>query len=104
MKAIQIIILTTLIAVVMAITGIGLNPIRPLQLNKGQSTKYMFYINPEQEILAKANVQITFPSEFDKTALASNLACQASSLSYDWKSVPCSFLKYLILNSAKRSS
>lgn len=40
------IVLILLVGLASALTGIGLNPIRPLKLNKGKSTKYMFYINP----------------------------------------------------------
>ena len=47
MRAIlRLFVLLALIAAVAGITGVGLNPIRPLQLNKGKSTKYMFYIQP----------------------------------------------------------
>lgn len=61
-KPVEMLVLLLLVSGCLAITGIGMNPIRPLQLNKGQSTKYMFYINPEQEILTKAKISITFPS------------------------------------------
>jgi hypothetical protein len=44
---IRIVLIAALLLVGSAITGVGLNPIRPLQLNQGISTKYMFYINPE---------------------------------------------------------
>jgi hypothetical protein len=44
--SLQIIALLSLATLALTITGVGLNPIRPLQLNKGISTKYMFYINP----------------------------------------------------------
>ncbi len=46
-KAYRVIVLLALVALASAINGIGLNPIRPLKLNKGASTKYMFFINPE---------------------------------------------------------
>lgn len=46
-KAHPVIVLAALAAVALAIAGIGLNPIRPLKLNKGSSTPYMFFINPE---------------------------------------------------------
>lgn len=87
----QIIAFLGWVCLAVAITGVGLNPIRPLQLNKGLSTKYMFYINPETSIAAGAQVQITFPAEFDSTAIASQLSCQASTASYSWITVPCSF-------------
>lgn len=85
----KIIVLVILLQAVTALTGIGLNPIRPLKLNKGSSTKYMFFINPETEILNKAQLKVTFPAEFDKTAIAARLSCLSSSLSYAWTSVPC---------------
>lgn len=43
----RIVLLLALATLTLAITGIGLNPIRPVHLNKGLSTKYMFNINPE---------------------------------------------------------
>ncbi len=92
-KHTKIIVLLSLLLTTLSITGVGLNPIRPLQLNKGSSTKYMFYINPEQSIPSNANLQITFPAEFDMTALASNLACQAQTVSTTWTTVPCVFNK-----------
>lgn len=55
-------LIALLMVAVSSITGVGLNPIRPLQLNKGISTKYMFYINPEEEIVSNAKVKITFPT------------------------------------------
>jgi len=61
-KLTKILIFITAITVVFAITGIGINPIRPLHLNKGLSTKYMFYINPEMEILNNARIQVYFPN------------------------------------------
>ena len=42
-----IIVLLLMLGLASALTGIGLNPIRPLKLNKGKSTKYMFFINPQ---------------------------------------------------------
>ena len=42
-----IIVLIIMLGLASALTGIGLNPIRPLKLNKGKSTKYMFFINPQ---------------------------------------------------------
>jgi len=94
-RFIHILLIAVLFVVTSSITGVGLNPIRPLQLNKGMSTKYMFYINPELEIVANANVQIIFPAEFDQTGIASSLSCLASAVSYTWKSVPCSYAKYV---------
>jgi hypothetical protein len=44
--SLQIIAFLSWLFLTLSITGVGLNPIRPLQLNKGLSTKYMFYINP----------------------------------------------------------
>ena len=85
------IVLILLVGLVTALTGIGLNPIRPLKLNKGKSTKYMFFIDPQTEILNKAKFKIAFPDEFDMTAIASSLSCLASSLSYSWKTVNCSY-------------
>lgn len=96
----QVIAFLSCLSLALAITGVGLNPIRPLQLNKGLSTKYMFYINPETSIAAGGQVQITFPSEFDSTAIAAQLNCLASTPSYGWKSVPCSFTRYPFLHSA----
>jgi hypothetical protein len=93
-RPVQIIALLSLLALTLAITGVGLNPIRPLQSNQGISTKYMFYINPETSIAANAQIQITFPAEFDKTAIASQLNCLASTPSYSWKSVPCIYSSY----------
>ena len=90
-KTREIIVLLTLVVLGAALTGIGLNPIRPLKLNKGASTKYMLFINPQTEILTKAKFKVTFPDEFDKTAIASSLSCLASSLSYAWKTVTCSY-------------
>lgn len=46
MRSLQIIALLCLVTGVLGITGIGLNPIRPLHLNKGKITKYLFYIDP----------------------------------------------------------
>lgn len=89
MRPLQIIAFLSCLALCLSITGVGLNPIRPLQLNQGYSTKYMFYINPETSISANAQVQITFPNEFDQTALASQLSCQASTPSYGWTTFPC---------------
>jgi hypothetical protein len=43
----KIVLFFALVAIALAITGIGMNPIRPLHLNKGLSTKYMFFIEPE---------------------------------------------------------
>ena len=43
----RLLILLTVIVLAASLNGIGLNPIRPLKLNKGASTKYMFFINPE---------------------------------------------------------
>ena len=86
-------LLLSVIVLTSALKGIGLNAIRPLKLNKGASTKYMFFINPETEILNDATIEIIFPHEFDKTAIASNLACKASSLSYSWTSVNCVYSK-----------
>jgi hypothetical protein len=89
--SLQIIAFLSCLFLALSITGVGLNPIRPAQLNKGQTTKYMFYINPETSIAANAQIQITFPAEFDKTAIAAQLTCLASTPSYTWKSVPCVF-------------
>ena len=86
-----IIVIILLVGLASSLTGIGLNPIRPLKLNKGKSTKYMFFINPQTEILNKAKLKITFPDEFDKTAIASSLTCLAKSLSYAWKSITCRY-------------
>lgn len=91
----HIIVLLTLITLASTITGVGLNPIRPLQMNKGLSTKYMFYIDPETQISSGGQVRIVFPAEFDKTALASQLSCMASSPSNGWRTVPCLFQKYI---------
>lgn len=93
-----LILLCSLVLVGNCISGVGLNPIRPLQMNKGYQTLYMFFINPEEEILSKAGVKITFPSEFDYTAIASNLNCMAKSLSYSWIAVPCTFSMYTSIN------
>ena len=68
-------VLLLLLSTAAGLTGIGLNPIRPLKLNKGSSTKYMFFINPETEILSKAKLKVTFPAEFDKTTIAAKLSC-----------------------------
>lgn len=95
----QVIAFLSCLWVALAITGVGLNPIRPLQLNRGLSTRYMFYINPETSIAAGGQVQITFPSEFDSTAIASRLSCLASTPSYGWKAVRCSFTKYASIHS-----
>lgn len=46
MRLLQVIAFLSCLALCLSITGVGLNPIRPLQLNQGYSTKYMFYINP----------------------------------------------------------
>ena len=43
----RLIVVLGLLAAVSGLTGVGLNPIRPLQLNKGKATKYMFFIQPE---------------------------------------------------------
>ncbi len=91
MRSLQIIALLCLVTGVLGITGIGLNPIRPLHLNKGKITKYLFYIDPEVEITSNAQVKITFPSEFNMTALAAKLSCHSSSPSYSWKQVPCTY-------------
>lgn len=72
-----------------SLKGIGLNPIKPYHLNQAKSTSYLFSISPEEEILTKAKVKITFPFEFDHSKLASNLKCMAKSQSYSWKKVPC---------------
>lgn len=45
-KSNRLLILLLVIALAAALKGIGLNPIRPLKLNKGATTKYMFFINP----------------------------------------------------------
>jgi hypothetical protein len=90
-SSLQIIAFLSCLFLTLSITGVGLNPIRPLQLNKGLSTRYLFYINPETSIAAGAQVQITFPSEFDRTAIAARLSCLASTPSYTWRSVPCTF-------------
>ena len=95
-----LILLCSLVLVGQCISGVGLNPIRPLQMNKGYQTLYMFFINPEEEILTKAGFKITFPAEFDYTAIASNLNCMASSLSYSWITVPCVFAMYAFINLA----
>lgn len=92
-KLLHIIVFLSVITYVLTIIGVGLNPIRPLQLNKGLSTKYMFYINPEMEIQSNARVQIYFPNEYDKTAIAARLSCLVSTASYTWKTVPCTFSK-----------
>jgi hypothetical protein len=84
-KTTRIVVLLALVALATALVGVGLNAIRPLKLNKGASTKYMFFLNPETEILSKARLKVTFPDEFDKTTIASSLSCLASSLSYSWK-------------------
>ena len=42
----RIVLFFALVALTLSIVGIGLNSIRPLHLNKGLSTKYMFFINP----------------------------------------------------------
>lgn len=84
-------VLLLLLTMGSALTGVGLNPIRPLKLNKGSSTKYMFFLNPETEILNKAKLKVTFPAEFDKTTIAAKLSCEAKSLSYDWRTVPCTY-------------
>ena len=61
-KLLPTLVLLSLLVLGLAITGIGLNPIRPIQLNKGLTTKYMFYINPETSISANAKIQVTFPA------------------------------------------
>ena len=93
-KVQHILLLLSVLSIVSAIKGIGLNPIRPLQLNKGSSTKYMFFINPETEILSKAKLKVTFPAEFDMTAIASSLTCMSKSTSYSWTTVACNYDKY----------
>ena len=61
-KLIHIIVFLSVLTHVFTITGVGRNPIRPLHLNKGLSTKYMFFINPEMEILSNARIQIYIPN------------------------------------------
>lgn len=100
---VRIIAFLACLALALSITGVGLNPIRPLQLNKGLSTKYMFFINPETSIPAGGQVQITFPSEFDSTAIAAQLSCQANTTSTAWKTVPCTFSSYIWLHSGAQS-
>lgn len=100
----KVIVLVLLLSAAVALTGVGLNPIRPLKLNKGSSTKYMFFINPETEILSKAQLKVTFPAEFDKTAIASKLSCLSSSLSYSWTSVPCYYSEYYFPDKAAQLS
>lgn len=85
-------LLTLIIASGLCIDGIGLNPIKPYHLNKGKLTKYLFSLRTEQEITSKAKIKVTFPAEFDQSALASDPACMASSDSYGWKSVPCAYV------------
>ena len=46
-KSKLLLVLLMVVVLAAALKGIGLNPIRPLKLNKGASTKYMFFINPE---------------------------------------------------------
>lgn len=82
-------LLSLLIVYAFSLKGIGLNPIKPYHLNQGKSTSYLFSISPEEEILTKAKVKITFPYEFDHSKIASNLKCMARSSSYNWKDVPC---------------
>ena len=76
-----------------ALDGVGLNPIRPYQLNKGQKTKYLFSIQTQEQITTKAKISVKFPAEFDQSAVAANLACMARSDSYAWKTVPCRYTK-----------
>jgi hypothetical protein len=102
-KSNRLLILLMVVVLATALKGIGLNPIRPLKLNKGASTKYMFFINPETEILSKAKLKVTFPSQFDKTAIASSLVCQASSASYTWKTVTCTYSAYLMYYAEEQS-
>ena len=85
--------LLLLITCSLSLKGIGLNPIKPYYLNQGQSTSYLFLISPEEEILTKAQIKIAFPNEFDQATLAANLNCMAKSESYDWKSIPCSYIE-----------
>jgi hypothetical protein len=87
-----IILLTLIICCGLCIDGIGLNPIKPYHLNKGKLTKYLFSLRTEQEITSKAKIKVSFPAEFDQSAIASNPTCMASSDSYGWKSVPCNYI------------
>lgn len=92
MKRMKLILLISLLAITgLCINGIGLNPIKPYHLNKGKVTKYLFSLITEEEITSKAKIKVTFPAEFDQSALASNPKCMAKSDSYSWKSVPCEY-------------
>lgn len=87
----KVFLLFLLLVCALSLKGIGLNPIKPYHLNQGKSTSYLFSISPEEEILSKAKVRITFPYEFDHSKIASNLKCMARSNSYSWKDVPCEY-------------
>lgn len=47
--------------IVTCLTPIGLNPIQPYQLSKGQITTYQFSYIPSSEILKNAALRVTFP-------------------------------------------
>jgi hypothetical protein len=91
--SIKLFFLLLLISCTLSLKGIGLNPIKPYYLNQGQSTSYLFLLTPEEEILTKGQIKISFPYEFDQATLAASLSCMAKSESYDWKSVTCSYIE-----------
>lgn len=86
-----VLVLGVLLAAGLALTPIGLDPIKPYQLSKGKLTTYQFSYIPASEILSNAVLRISFPSEFDYAEIATNLSCMARTDSTGWAAVPCTF-------------
>jgi hypothetical protein len=83
-----------LLTAILALTPIGLDPIKPYQLSKGKLTTYQFSYIPASAVLSDAVLRITFPSEFDYAVIASNLSCMSRTDNTSWSTVPCTFTSY----------
>ncbi len=44
----KVLFISLILVVAYSIQGVGLNPIKPLQLNKGKQTSYLFSIDTEE--------------------------------------------------------
>ena len=70
---VTLLVFVLVIGLVSCLTPIGLDPIQPYQLSKGQITTYQFSYIPSSEILKNAALRVTFPKEFDYAEVAARL-------------------------------